>query len=165
VDLGSLRLVPGDVRRERPRVVVEPLSIGGQTYVVTPREMQPQLELQAASGGLYLKLAFHARIEGPCFRCLDPAAVELDVRTSEFHSSDPAESDDELVCDYVQGDRLDVERWVRDALVFALPDKILDREDCAGLCPHCGQRLEPDVPHDCGAEEPDTRWAKLRDLL
>ena len=47
-------------------------------------------------------------------------------------------------CDYIDGDQLDIERWVRDALVFALPDKILDRPDCPGLCPHCGVRLEPE---------------------
>jgi uncharacterized protein len=165
MDLSSLRLVPGEVRHERPRVPVEPLSIGGQTYVVTPHELEPRLELQAATGGLYLKLAFRVRIDGPCFRCLEPATLELNVRASEYHSSDSAEADDELLSDYIQGDQLDVERWVRDSLVFALPDKILDRDDCAGLCPHCGQRLEPDVLHECGSEELDSRWAKLRDLL
>jgi uncharacterized protein len=54
---------------------------------------------------------------------------------------------------------------VRDSLVFALPDTILDRPDCPGLCPRCGVRLEPGEPHECGEEELDTRWAKLRDLL
>jgi uncharacterized protein len=49
--------------------------------------------------------------------------------------------------------------------VCALPDKLLCREDCAGMCPHCGIRLEPGAVHECGTEELDTRWAKLRDLL
>jgi uncharacterized protein len=65
----------------------------------------------------------------------------------------------------VEGGLLDVDRWVRDSLVFALPDKILDREDCPGLCPHCGERLEPGAAHDCQGEQLDTRWEKLRDLL
>jgi uncharacterized protein len=165
LDLSSLRLQPGDVRHERPRVHIEPLEIGGQTYDVLPAELEVALDLQAAAGGVYLKLAFGTRVEGPCFRCLEPATVDLHVRVSEYHSFDPEEPDDELRSDYVEGDDLDVERWVRDSLVFALPDKILDREDCAGLCPHCGLRLEPGVDHDCGERELDTRWAKLRDLL
>jgi uncharacterized protein len=165
IDLRSMRLGPGDVRHERPRVTVAPLTIAGQEYTVTPAELETRLDLQAASGGLYLKLAFSAHVEGPCFRCLEPAQLDLDVRSSEYHSTDPNESDPELRCDYIDGDQLDIERWVRDALVFALPDKILDRPDCPGLCPHCGVRLEPDVPHDCGEPELDTRWAKLGDLL
>ena len=139
IDLRSMRLGPGDVRHERPRVAVGSLTIAGQEYTVTPAELEPRLDLQAASGGLYLKLAFSAHVEGPCFRCLEPAQLDLNVRI-EF--------------------RPPIER-----IVFALPDKILDRADCPGLCPRCGVRLEPDVPHDCGEPELDTRWAKLSDLL
>jgi uncharacterized protein len=165
LDLTSLRLKPGDLRHERPRVHVEPLEIGGQTYTVAPAEIEAALDVQAASGGIYLKLAFSARVEGPCFRCLEPAAIDIDVRTSEYHSSDPDEPDDELRSDYVSGHQLDLDGWVRDSLVFALPDKILDREDCAGLCPHCGEQLEAGVDHGCVEAELDSRWAKLRDLL
>jgi len=165
MDLTSLRLQPGDVRHERLRVHIDPLEIGGQTYTVEPPDIEAVLDAQAASSGLYLKLAFKARVEGPCFRCLEPADVNLNVRVSEYHSTEPGETDDELRSDYVEGDELDVERWVRDSLVFALPDKILDRPDCAGLCPHCGERLESGVEHDCGNAELDSRWAKLRDLL
>jgi len=129
MDLTSPRLQPGDVRHERLRVHLDPLEIGGQTYTVEPPDIEAVLDAQAASSGLYLKLAFKARVEGPCFRCLEPADVNLNVR------------------------------------VFALPDKILDRPDCAGLCPHCGERLESGVEHDCGNAELDSRWAKLRDLL
>ena len=57
IDLRSMRLGPGDVRHERPRVAVAPLTIAGQEYTVTPAELEPRLDLQAASGGLYLKLA------------------------------------------------------------------------------------------------------------
>jgi uncharacterized protein len=165
LDLTSLRLQPGDIRHERLRVHVAPLEIGGQTYAVSPDELDAALDVQAASGGVYLKLAFDACVEGPCFRCLEPAAVDLRVRVSEYHALDRDEAGEELRSDYVASDELDVDRWVRDSLVFALPDKILDRPDCAGLCPHCGQRLSPGVEHDCGQTEPDTRWAKLRDLL
>jgi uncharacterized protein len=145
-------------------VRVEPIDLAGQTYVVTPAELEPDLELQATAGGLYLKLRFRARIEGPCFRCLEPAALDLRVRASEYQAA-AADAGEELRSDYIEGDQLDIDSWVRDALVLALPDKILDREDCAGLCPRCGQPLDADADHDCGEPEPDTRWDKLRDLL
>src|SRR3954454_17964801 len=116
IDLRSMRLGPGRVRHERPRVAVAPLTIAGQEYTVTPAELEPRLDLQAASGGLYLKLAFTAHVEGPCFRCLEPAGIDLDVRSSEYHSTAPSEPAQEHRCDYIEGDQQDVERWVRGTL-------------------------------------------------
>jgi uncharacterized protein len=165
LDLRTLRLDPGDVRREHPVVRMDPLLLGGQTYDVKPEELEVGLEVQAASGGLYLRLHFEAQVEGPCYRCMEPAAVRVTVDASEYHAASPPEDDDELVSDYVDDLRLDVDRWVRDSLVFALPDKILCQSGCIGLCARCGERLEADVEHSCGEEEPDARWAKLRDLL
>jgi uncharacterized protein len=83
LDLSSLRLAPGDVRDERVDVPGQPLDLGGQTYTVSPDPLVVRVAVQAASGGLYLKLAFAARVEGPCFRCLEPAAVDVDARASE----------------------------------------------------------------------------------
>ena len=37
--------------------------------------------------------------------------------------------------------------WARDAVALALPEKILCRPDCAGLCPECGKNLN-DEPHE-----------------
>ena len=165
LDLKSLRLVAGDARHEHPTVRMDPLLLGGQTYDVVPNEQEVDVEVQAASGGYYLTLRFAARIEGPCYRCMEPARAEVVVDTSEYHASSAPQDDDELVSDYVADLQVDMERWARDSLVFALPDKILCRPDCIGLCPRCGERLEAGVEHTCGEEELDARWAKLRDLL
>jgi uncharacterized protein len=104
-------------------------------------------------------------VAGPCYRCLEPARLAVTVNATEYqeHGADPG--DDELGCEYLDGDELDVDRWVRDALVLALPGKILCRPDCAGLCPRCGVRLEPGGEHDCAPAEPDPRWDALRQLL
>ena len=40
-----------------------------------------------------------------------------------------------------KGATLDVSQWAHDAVALALPDKILCRPDCAGLCPVCGRNL------------------------
>jgi uncharacterized protein len=47
--------------------------------------------------------------------------------------------------------------------VLALPDKILCRDDCAGLCPVCGKDLN-DEPHEHVEERTDPRWEKLSRL-
>ena len=45
----------------------------------------------------------------------------------------------------------------------ALPDKILCRADCAGLCPICGKNLN-DEPHEHEEETVDSRWSALESL-
>jgi DUF177 domain-containing protein len=165
LDLSSLRLAPGDVRRLQAPVELDPLLFGGERYDVGPVPLQCGLELQAMQGGLYLKLRFRAEVSGPCFRCLEPARVGVRVKATEYQAKGADPLDEELGCEYLDGDDLDVERWARDALVLALPGKILCRADCAGLCARCGVRLDPDADHDCAPAEPDPRWDALRGLL
>ena len=52
---------------------------------------------------------------------------------------------------------------IRPVLEGALPDQILCREDCAGLCPVCGKDLNAE-PHEHDEERLDPRWAKLSEL-
>jgi uncharacterized protein len=47
--------------------------------------------------------------------------------------------------------------------VLALPDQILCRSDCAGLCAVCGRDLNVE-PHEHADGEPDPRWAALAEL-
>jgi len=63
----------------------------------------------------------------------------------------------------VTDDNLDLSSWARDAVALSLPDKILCREDCAGLCPVCGRDLNTE-PHEHEEEESDPRWEKLAEL-
>jgi DUF177 domain-containing protein len=165
LDLGTLRLAPGDVRRVGVTVHMEPLRFGGQTYAVEPPDVDASVELQATAGGLYMKLSFSAAVAGPCYRCLEDARADVSVRASEYQARGPEAGSDELDSDYLSDDELDVDRWARDALVLALPAKILCRPDCAGLCARCGERLEPGADHDCGPADPDPRWEALRGLL
>ncbi len=53
--------------------------------------------------------------------------------------------------------------WARDAVALGLPEKILCRPDCAGLCGECGKNLN-DEPHVHEQEHRDPRWAALEAL-
>ncbi len=60
---------------------------------------------------------------------------------------------------------IDITNDVRDALLLAVPLKLLCREDCAGLCPRCGINLNSGSC-GCAPLPPDARWeplARLRD--
>jgi uncharacterized protein len=164
LDVAAMGLAPGDVRRLDVPIEMDPLSFGGQTYDVQAAD-GGTVELQATSGGLYLKLHFGATVTGPCYRCLEDASVDVTVDASEYQEAGADPGDEELSTEYLEHEELDVGRWARDALVLALPGKILCRRDCAGMCPRCGERLEPGVAHDCAPAETDPRWESLRQLL
>jgi uncharacterized protein len=161
-DLRSLRLRPGEVRRVRLEVELEPFRLGGQRYDSSPVPVPVELELAQPSGATVFDLRTHVRLSGPCMRCLGHAGVEIDASAREFHDPE-APSGDELRSDYVVEDRLLVGAWTRDAVALGIPEQILCRPDCAGLCPVCGRDLNLE-PHEHGDREPDPRWAALEDL-
>jgi uncharacterized protein len=160
--LRSLRLRPGEEYRDRKEVELQPLMLGGQRYLPVPEKVDADLVVSRAASGTVFELRFPARLHGPCYRCLADAVLDIHISGREYQATSPGESD-ELQTPYVEKDQLDLSGWARDALVLALPDKILCREDCAGLCPVCGVDLNKS-PHEHDDEQLDTRWAALSEL-
>ena len=160
-DLRRLRIRSGDQARERFEIELEPLLLGGQAYEPRPNPAPAELTVTRASSGTVLELAFDVSLEGPCFRCLTDAELPVSLRLREYEATKP-ESDEERT-EYLVDDRLDLSAWAHDSIALALPDKILCRPDCAGLCPVCGKDLNAE-PHEHAHERPDPRWAKLSEL-
>ena len=160
-DLGRLSLHSGEGRRIDTYVTVDPLSFGGQTYDTGTHEVPVRLDVSRTMSGYALRLRFAVRLEGPCMRCLEPAAPSFDVDAREVHQPGAGE---ELQSPYVDDEgELDLAAWARDALALALPAQVLCGTDCAGLCAVGGANLNasPAHRHD---PSPDPRWAKLREL-
>ena len=161
-NIRTARLQSGDQFRDVKDVDLEPLELGGQRYVPIPESPEAALTLTRLSSGLMLELEFDVRLVGPCVRCLGDAGLDIAVSDRQYQATNP-EDDEELRTPYLQDDRLDLSAWARDAVALALPDKILCRPDCAGLCPVCGKNLN-DEPHTHEEEGGDERWAKLAEL-
>jgi uncharacterized protein len=162
LDLRSLRLRSGEQWRDERGIELEPFELGAQRYLPVPRAVPADLTITRASTGTVFELRFHARLHGPCFRCLGDAVLEVPVDAREYQAASPGD-DEELQSQYLVDDKLDLSGWGRDAIALELPDKILCRPDCAGLCAVCGKNLN-DEPHDHGEPEPDSRWAALAEL-
>ena len=161
-DLGRLRLTSGEGRRLEPNVAIAPFTLGGDRYTVAPELIPTRLDISRTTGNGYaLRLRFDASVHGPCMRCLEPAAPAFAVDALEV--SQPGQGE-ELESPYVDGEVLDVAAWARDALALALPDKLLCRADCAGLCAICGADLNQAGADHRHEREPDPRWAKLSEL-
>ncbi|MBZ5645784.1 MAG: DUF177 domain-containing protein [Acidobacteriia bacterium] len=114
---------------------------------------------------------YRTRVELPCARCLDP--VLRDVASSfdllyrplgvdaTTHERAVHEADTEI--GYYVGEGLQLQDVLREQVLLAVPIKAVCREDCKGICPHCGRNLNLESCQ-CGASQPDPRWNALKDL-
>jgi uncharacterized protein len=158
-DLGRLNLHSGEGRRLELEVMLDRLKLGGQDYVIDGRRVPLVLDVSHTTSGWSLRVRFDVKLAGPCMRCLEPAARVISIDSREI---DQPGDGDELHSPYVDTDQLDIHAWARDALALDLPTTIVCRDDCAGLCPTCGENLN-DNPHE--HDKPvDPRWAKLSEL-
>ena len=161
-NLRALKLRSGEQYQDEVEVQLAPLEFGGQRYLPVPEKVPAELRVSRASTGNVFELDFVGRLHGPCQRCLADAVVERRVRAREYQAAS-RDADEELRSPYVREDQLDLSAWARDALALALPEQILCRPDCAGLCPVCGRDLNIE-PHEHVEERADPRWAALESL-
>jgi DUF177 domain-containing protein len=163
IDLERLALAPGQARALDLEIALAPIELGGQAYVPAGGGGEARLDVSRTTSGYALRLRFGSALNGPCVRCLEEAATELEIDAREVDQ--PGTNDEELRSPYVSEGEVDVERWGNDALVLALPAQPLCRPDCAGLCSVCGASLNDADPEEHRhAEGGDPRMAKLRGL-
>ena len=161
LNLRTIKLRSGEQFRDEQEIELEPLELGGQRYLPLPQKVPAELTITRASTGTVFELSFHVRLHGPCYRCLEDAVLDLPISAREYQATTP--ESDEMRTPYLEDDNLDLSSWARDALALALPDKILCRPDCAGLCPVCGKDLNAE-PHEHDEPKADTRWSALAEL-
>jgi uncharacterized protein len=124
------------------------------------------LRLEAVMEGVLVTGTATAGLEGECVRCLEPIDddVEVDLQELFVYDDDDAPQDEEDAgVSRMEGDLIDLEPVLRDAVVLSLPFQPLCQDDCPGLCIDCGARLADDPGHQ--HDEPiDPRWAALAEL-
>jgi uncharacterized protein len=72
-------------------------------------------------------------------------------------------TDAEAEIGYYQGDGILLEDVLREQVLLALPLKVTCREDCKGLCVHCGKNLNEEQC-SCSTVVEDPRWMALREI-
>jgi Predicted metal-binding, possibly nucleic acid-binding protein len=159
--LRSVKLRSGEEFRDSVDLELTPLEYGGQRYIPVPEQVSAALAISRATTGTLFQLRFAARLHGPCYRCLGDAAVDIPINAREYQATNA--DTDELRTPYVAEDTLDLESWARDAIALELPEQILCRPDCMGLCAVCGKDLNVE-PHEHEEERSDSRWAALAEL-
>ena len=128
-------------------------------------ELELDLRLESVVEGVLVSgtVDGHACRASACGAWIRSTAT-LEVDLQELYAypgppgTEPDEDDDRSRC-RIDGDLIDLEPALRDAVVLALPLQPLCRDDCPGLCAECGARLADDPDHAHDAVDP--RWAAL----
>lgn len=163
IDLERLGLRSGQADALTLRISPEPPTVGGEPYELEGGGVDARYEISRTTSGFALRLLADVVITGPCVRCLEAAELRIPIESREVDQ--PGASDAELSSPYVDDGILDTEAWLHDAIALALPEKVLCRPDCAGICEQCGVSLNEVDPAAHTHERPlDPRFAKLREL-
>ncbi len=166
IDLRALEIAPGEARIVPVPIAPRRVMIGGNPSELRVDDDLARVTVTHTHSGWHLRVRSGAVLSGPCWRCLADAPVRLRAdltQFSEFGRAADASFDEDLDSEYLEGDELDAESMVHDALMEDLPAMILCRPDCAGLCPQCGIDRNT-ATCECAPPQGDPRWAALRDL-
>jgi uncharacterized protein len=169
LDTHELGRRPGSMRTVR-MTVPAPDELG--TVVIGIPEgtdLDLDLRLEAVMEGVLVTGLVRGQAVGECVRCLDEVTEPVDVTLSELFvyperaavAEQDGDEDDEDLRE-LDGDFLDLEPALRDAVVPMLPFQPVCRPDCPGLCSICGARLADEPGHS--HETLDPRWAALGGL-
>jgi uncharacterized protein len=100
-----------------------------------------------------------AKAVGACDRCLEDAVLDIASEVDEYFLFEaPAEDElgeDEDVADFtlVGPDRtIDLGEAIHAALIMETPFVLLCKDDCKGICPHCGANLNEEAC-DCAEKK------------
>ncbi len=110
-------------------------------------------------------------LEVSCARCLEP--ITQDVRREfdllyrplgvDAGRDEMSVTDAEAEISYYEGQGVLLEDVLREQVLLAVPLKAICREDCKGLCPHCGRNLNQGSC-SCNVTQEEPRWAALKDI-
>ncbi|MDQ6686195.1 MAG: YceD family protein [Actinomycetota bacterium] len=164
LDTRELGRRPGSQRRVSLSVEAPP-ELGIEILRVPEgSRVELDLRLEAVMEGVLVTGTAAADLEGECARCLEPIADTIRVGLQELFVYDESDADtDNEDVSRLEGDLVDLEPLLRDAVVLALPFQPLCRDDCPGLCAGCGARLADDPAHRHD-DLVDPRWVALTQI-
>jgi uncharacterized protein len=135
------------------------------------RSLAKELEVSAQFTAIGDEYLVKAEVKGEgifsCDRCGESITRSIQGVVQTLYTFDrlkyrEANSDDiHLLSGSEQ--EIDIRQDVRDALVLAVPIKILCQEACLGLCPKCGVNLNK-RKCKCSNKETDPRWNALKGI-
>lgn len=175
LDIKELELHPVDFTEElQPDV----LDLGEDINQRSPLKANGRAELVEEHHGKHkiikdirLRGRIAANFELSCARCLEPVGQDVNREFELLYRplgvdagrDEISVTDAEAEIGYYQGDGLLLEDVLREQVLLALPLKVTCREDCRGLCLHCGKNLNQEKC-SCSVPLKDPRWEALKEI-
>ncbi len=138
------------------------------------------LRIESVAEGILATATVRTEASGECGRCLDAVFYGVDESFQELYEyvedprqarkknkpgkkrpqkNDEEDLDEDLVRQ-MDGEMIDLDGPIRDAIILNLPINPLCTADCPGLCPDCGIKWI-ELPEDHAHAPVDIRWAGL----
>lgn len=154
--LGEVESLPIDTELDFSKVEFQGLHPFKQPVRVTGR-------VTYAAGVVTLRAQASFVFDGRCDRCAESfqRAFRIPMEHILVTSLNNEENDDFILIDNYQ---LPLDDLVETDILLELPSKNLCREDCRGLCPHCGKNLNEGLC-GCHSQPVDPRFEVLRGLI
>ena len=111
-------------------------------------------------GSYYWRGRLATAVRTACRRCLAPVVQSLQTPVDILFTEDQQADDPSIYLIPQRSTTLDLSEAIREELMLAVPEYVLCRDDCRGLCPQCGKDLN-EGPCDCRPATTDPRWAAL----
>ena len=150
---------PGELvlKDDRVRLLVAP-TISGNT-----RQKERRVHVSG-------RLA--ARVQVECDRCLKLVELPVDsvfrleyVTAEDYQAQQAVElTEADLDLSVFDGEVIDIDELATEELLLAVPEHVLCKDNCKGICPVCGVDRNS-VDCECQTAEADPRWAGLKELV
>jgi uncharacterized protein len=176
IEIQELELHPIDFREEFSPGVIDlgpdvrqcsPLRTEGRADLV-----EEQHEKHKVVQDIRLKGKLETSLEAACARCLEPVLLKVSptfdllyrpLGTDSGHE-ELSVTDAEAEIGYYKDQGLLLEDALREQVLLAMPLKLVCREDCKGLCAHCGKNLNNEGQCSCVDLVQDPRWSALKEI-
>jgi uncharacterized protein len=158
----DVELAPGSIEYLDPKLrQVGPLTAQGKVELAVE-----------ATGEIRVKGHLAVKMAAECDRCLEPGVFPVDSDFELYYSplSNEYEGGEERALDkeetevgFYEGDGIELDDVLREFVLLALPMQRLCQENCAGICPVCGQNRNKQAC-ECSTAKADDRWEALKNL-
>ncbi len=153
IDLGTLR--------KKKRIVLEgildldclELDMGKMPFL---EPIKVKIVVARAKEGIAVGGYVKTAIEHPCTRCLTPVRVEINGTIEALYlpeetrgRSREMELENLKNVIYYSNPVVDLTERIIEAMIVEVPQQVLCRPDCKGLCPYCGVSLNEHPDHVC----------------
>lgn len=166
----SLLRMPNDGLPFNHQYVADELDLSEHEFKL---EKPPQVAGRVDRVGMDMRVRgeISSRLIATCDRCLNDVVIPIEAPFDLIYlPEDPAAGksgetelhDRDLDLSVYENDQINLDDLVLEQLELNLPNRVLCREECRGLCSECGADLNLE---QCQCQKPiDPRWQALADL-